>query len=111
MSEQTTISLPKSVKEKLDKDRPETQTWGNYLWSLHENGDVHYGHTSGEVVEEIREKLDTIETAQAGTVNEALKLAEPDDLRDQLDRIESAAETAEERTGSIENTLENMGGR
>ena len=33
------------------------------------------------------------------------------DLREQLDRIESAASTAEERTGSIENTLENMGGR
>ena len=33
------------------------------------------------------------------------------DLRDQLDRIESAASAAEERTGSIENTLENMGGR
>ena len=27
------------------------------------------------------------------------------------DRIESAASTAEERTGSIENTLDNMGGR
>ena len=33
------------------------------------------------------------------------------DLREQLDRIESAASTAEERTGSIQNTLENMGGR
>ena len=32
----------------------------------------------------------------------------PDDLRDQLDRIESAASTAEERTGSIENTLEGL---
>ena len=31
-----------------------------------------------------------------------------DDLRDQLDRIESAASTAEERTGSIENTLEGL---
>ena len=30
------------------------------------------------------------------------------DLRDQLDRIESAASTAEERTGSIENTLEGL---
>ena len=33
------------------------------------------------------------------------------DVLDRLDRIESAASTAEERTGSIENTLENMGGR
>ena len=30
------------------------------------------------------------------------------DLADQLDRIESAASTAEERTGSIENTLEGL---
>ena len=30
------------------------------------------------------------------------------DLREQLDRIESAASTAEERTGSIENTLEGL---
>ena len=35
----------------------------------------------------------------------------PDDLDERLRRIESAASTAEERTGSIENTLENMGGR
>jgi len=32
-----------------------------------------------------------------------------DDLRGQLDRIEDAATTAESRTGSIENTLEDMG--
>ena len=31
------------------------------------------------------------------------------DLREQLDRIESAASTAEERTGSIENRLESAG--
>ena len=39
------------------------------------------------------------------------KNAGVDDLQERLDRIESAASTAEERTGSIENTLENMGGR
>ena len=33
------------------------------------------------------------------------------ELFERLSRIESAASTAEERTGSIENTLENMGGR
>ena len=33
----------------------------------------------------------------------------PDDLREQLDRIESAATTAEARTGRIEGTLEDMG--
>jgi len=35
----------------------------------------------------------------------------PDDLRDQLNRIEAAATTAEDRTGSIQATLEAMGGR
>ena len=30
----------------------------------------------------------------------------PDDLQERLDRIESSASTAEERTGSIQNTLE-----
>ena len=32
-----------------------------------------------------------------------------DELRERLDRIESAAATAEERTGSIEKTLESAG--
>ena len=32
-----------------------------------------------------------------------------DDLREQLNRIESAATTAEARTGRIEGTLEDMG--
>jgi hypothetical protein len=32
-----------------------------------------------------------------------------DDLRDQLDRIESAATTAEARTGRIEGALDDMG--
>ena len=44
-------------------------------------------------------------------INDDLAGGVPADLREQLDRIESAASTAEERTGSIENTLENMGGR
>ena len=33
------------------------------------------------------------------------------ELLEQLDRIERAAATAEERTGSIQHTLENMSGR
>ena len=33
----------------------------------------------------------------------------PDGLDERLERIESAASTAEERTGSIENTLEDAG--
>jgi hypothetical protein len=34
-----------------------------------------------------------------------------EEIHEQLDRIESAATTAESRTASIERTLENMGGR
>ena len=37
------------------------------------------------------------------------KNAGVDDLQERLDRIESAASTAEERTGSIQNTLESAG--
>ena len=33
----------------------------------------------------------------------------PDDLNERISRIESAASTAEERTGSIQNTLESAG--
>jgi len=33
------------------------------------------------------------------------------EVREQLERIEAAASTAEERTGSIERQLEDMGGR
>lgn len=35
----------------------------------------------------------------------------PDDVREQLDRIESAAQTAEDRAVSIERTVEDMEGR
>lgn len=38
-------------------------------------------------------------------------VAEYQRLLDRLDRIESAASTTEDRTGSIQNTLEKMGGR
>lgn len=38
-------------------------------------------------------------------------MSNPDDLREQLDRIEAAASTAESRTGSIEQTLDGLGGR
>jgi MFS superfamily sulfate permease-like transporter len=34
-----------------------------------------------------------------------------DDVREQLDRIESAAQTAEDRTGSIQRTVEDMEAR
>lgn len=35
----------------------------------------------------------------------------PSELKEQLDRIESAASTAEERTGQIQGTLDELGGR
>ena len=41
--------------------------------------------------------------------SECLGAGDSDDLSEQLDRIEDAATTAEARTGSIENTLEDMG--
>jgi hypothetical protein len=35
----------------------------------------------------------------------------PDEVREQLNRIEQAAETAEDRTGSIERTVDDIEGR
>lgn len=42
-------------------------------------------------------------------LDEELSADLPDDLREQLDRIEDAATTAEERAGRVERTLEDMG--
>jgi len=62
-----------------------------------------FGIPDGVIPDDFDARLGRIEASTTDGI--------PEDLRDQLDRIESAASTAEERTGSIENTLENMGGR
>lgn len=63
------------------------------------------------VDDDLHDQLDRIEEAQGGTVARSLELVENDmeAVLEKLDRIEDAATTAEARTGSIENTLDNMG--
>ena len=81
MTEYTSIRVTADAKEKAEASKRDGETWNDYLQRCTANPP------------EVREYVDG------------------GDLREQLDRIESAASTAEERTGSIENTLENMGGR
>ena len=76
------------------------------------------GHTSVTLPNDLVERIDQLGAASRATAIrralndlEALRErdADGDDLREQLDRIESAATTAEARTGRIEGTLEDMG--
>jgi len=66
--------------------------------------------TSDEFVNTL---LDTLDHARDGGYDsdDSGEAEFPDELYDQLQRIEAAATTAEDRTGSIESTLEAMGGR
>ena len=81
MTEYTSIRVTQEAKENAEASKRDGETWNEYLQRCTDNPP------------EVREYV------------------EVGDLRDRLSRIESAASTAEERTGSIENTLENMGGR
>jgi uncharacterized protein YgfB (UPF0149 family) len=117
------VSAPEDKIEQATDYKPDGATWGEVLVAgaerLNENLD------SDMAAESLTDGLADDEVAVAGT-REALvedlaaRLTEvgvagdggsdlPDDLREQLDRIESAAMTAEARTGRIEGTLEDMG--
>jgi hypothetical protein len=61
------------------------------------------------MLESLEKQLEQIQSAQATTVSESLELAEADDLREQLDRIEASAATVEERTGQIQRDVEDLG--
>ena len=79
MTEYTSIRVTVDAKEKAEASKRDSETWNEYLQRC---------------------------TANPPEVREYVELG---DLQDRLDRIESAASTAEERTGSIENTLESAG--
>ena len=79
MTEYTSIRVTVDAKENAEASKRESETWNEYLQRCTDN---------------------------PPEVREYVRLG---DLRDRLDRIESAASTAEERTGSIENTLESAG--
>ena len=93
--EWVTIKIPEGVR---DDARDDPRTYGEIMRDGLLDGDV---SGASEAEKQLAEAWDT--AARGGIPD--------DDLREQLDRIESAAATAEERTGSIENTLESMGGR
>ena len=79
MTEYTSIRVTVDAKEKAEASKRDGETWNEYLQRCTDNPP------------EVREYV------------------ELGDLQDRLDRIESAASAAEERTGSIENTLESAG--
>ena len=79
MTEYTSIRVTQEAKDAAEASKRDGETWNEYLQRCTDNPP------------EVREYVDG------------------GDLREQLDRIESAASAAEERTGSIENTLEGLG--
>ena len=81
MTEYTSIRVTVDAKDDAEESKRDGETWNEYLQRCTDNPP------------EVREYV------------------ELGDLADRLNRIESAASTAEERTGSIQHTLENMGGR
>jgi len=60
-----------------------------------------------EVSPEVSLDVDTVASALKETLGD-VDAELPDDIREQLDRIEAAAETAEERTGAIDRKVEDL---
>ena len=79
MTEYTSIRVTQEAKDAAEASKRNGETWNDYLQRC---------------------------TANPPEVREYVELG---DLQDRLDRIESAASTAEERAGSIQNTLESAG--
>ena len=110
MTEYTSIRVTADAKENAEASKRDGETWNEYLQRCTDNPP------------EVREYVDADDLQEAFglpdeafpddftlEINDDLRGSVPDDLQEQLDRIESAASTVEERTGSIENTLENAG--
>lgn len=93
-SEPTTITIRRYTKQRLDADR-DGKPWDRYLEGLR------------------RSKADPLTLSGVDEIADRLndRLGLDDDLRAQLDRIESATQTTEERTNSIQHTLERELGR
>jgi hypothetical protein len=82
----TTISIDEWQKEWLDDFKEPGQSYKGALESLIEI----YGQYEAQSMESHNGGIDT------------------DEIQEQLDRIESSAQTAEERTGAIERQLEGL---
>ena len=97
--DKTTISLSKETKADFDDARPPNANSADaFIRMLLEAW-------QGEGADAEREQ--TIDVEDARLLAEHVERT----LAPYLDDIQGSASTAEERTGSIENTLENMGGR
>ena len=77
----TSIPVTEAVRDELRDEKPEDKSWSDFLSQLAGNYD---GGVSGDI---------------------------PAEVREQLDRIEASASAAEDRTGSIQRTVEDMEGR
>jgi len=75
MTDRTSISVSVELKQELDSLKEhEQQSYENLLWELIEESEV--DNSRSELIEDIRDQLDRIESAQGGTVSEALDIAD-----------------------------------
>lgn len=86
MTEYKTLRVPEGAYETAKDSKREDETWGEFL------------QRCSDTPPAIKRFV------EAGDADSDI----PDDLRAQLDRIESSAATAEERAGRIESTLEGL---
>ena len=84
MGDWTTLSVTKDTVEQLKEAKPPDMSWNEYLYGIAEDGTI---------------------AESAGDPQGAPKF---DEVLEKLDRIESAATTAEDRTGDIQRTLEGL---
>ena len=127
------VSAPEDKIEQASDYKPDGATWGEVLVAgaerLNENLDSDRAAVSEDIdaaalvaledrLDEVAEMLEKIqndweylngEEIHGGVHESGHQLREALEQLDQLDRIEDAATTAEARTGSIENTLDDMG--
>jgi len=82
MGEQTSITLQKDAKERLNDSKPDDMSWTEFAYGITEDGEM--AESSGE---------------PQGTA-----------IDGQLQEVLSALKTIEERTGRLEKQLDDIGG-
>lgn len=106
--EWVTVKVPKADKEQADDYRPEDSTFGDCLVAGAERLNEHLDSDPGPRAH-VEPELNIPPDVLAEALEASLEF--PEEVKEQLDRIESAASTAEERTGQIQGTLDELGGR
>lgn len=101
-TESTTITVDRWVKESLDRYR-EGRPWNQFLEQLRrEHADPITFNDVDEIAEQLKNELSML--------NEPVVSADVEGLVAKVERLESAAETIEERTGRMERDLETITG-